>query len=333
MAVAKSTIAYRQPDQSLKVVDTSREDVLSSVNKYAVTSETAATAKSYMGNNQVNSKSILSGITDSIVATGGGLKLDNSTMRNRLNTALGVGDLTKGMKESLASDLLTAMGVADAKNQVAVVMQGKDQYESMKSSIDFSSANSIVGAIAAITGDTGLMKVIDPGGYLGVIGFISKQLIEWGVTDAIDALLAKIKDEKALNAMLEQLALDAARASDLKLCRSLCGKMGNGRAYAIRGRLLTAIVSSYEFQTEDTRTYSARADELLDLMAYIDPAWDSAGARAGSVQLEYYCKATPDCIMLFQSKAERKFPAALGTLYAIRDYTEINSDHFPGVVW
>lgn len=333
MAVAKSTIATRQPDQSLKVVDTTREDVLASVNTYTQSSATAAAAKSYFGNNQLNSKSILSGITDSIKATGGGLGLDNSTLRNRLNTSLGVGDLTRGLKESLAADMLTAMGVADAKNQVSILMSGKDQYESMKSSIDFSSANSIVGAIAAITGDASLMKVIDPGGYLGIIGFVSKQLIEWGVTDAIDALLEKIKDEKALNAMLEQLALDAARASDLALCRKLCGKMGKGRAYAIRGRLLTAIVSSYELQTGDTRTYSQRADEMLELMAFINPSWTSDGARAGSIQLEYYCKATPDCITLMQSKSERKFPAALGTLYAIRDFTEINSDHFPGVTW
>ncbi len=332
MAIAKPTVSYRTPDQSLKVVDTSREDVLSSVNNYAKQSETAAGAKSYMANTQVSSKSILGGITDAIGATGGGLKLDTSVLRGRLSESLGIGELTKNLGESAATDLLKAIGVADAKNVVQMAVSGKDQFDSLKTSFDFKSANGIANAINSILGDD-VLKAIDPGGLLGTIKFLASSMISMGITDSIDALLAKIKDEKALNAMLEELAMEAARASEIALCRNLCGKMGSGRAYAMRNRLLTALVSNYQFATDDIRPYSQRADELLSLMGYINANWTNEGARTNTVQLEFYCKATPDCLTLFQSKPEHKFNAAIGALYSIRDYSEINQEHFPGVTW
>lgn len=327
--VSKPRISVTNPDKKLQVKDVTRQDVLEKVNTYYETSPTLNKASEYMKSDQVSSRGILASITDSLVPTGAGLSIDKDTLRQRLSESMGVGNLVTGLSQSMLGELASAMGAQDGEGLVKSLMNGYNEVSGIIEGLDPKSANSIASAIARLTGQDGLLSFLDIGAELGTISYLTNRLIELGAIDAIDALLAKIKDERDLNAMLEDLALEAARQSDLGMCKHFVDKMGSGRAYNMRDALCTAIVSSYMFAYEDTRSLSERYSELVGLLSQINPGWTRNEKHSQFESLEYFSKASPDAITVMQSDKSLLALAAAGSVTAISTPEEINQASYP----
>lgn len=327
--VSKPRISVTNPDKKLQVKDVTRQDVLEKVNTYYEESPTLNKASEYLKSDQVNSRGILSSITDSLVPTGAGLAIDKDTLRQRLSESMGLGSLVSGLSQSMLGELASAMGAQDGDGFVKSLMGSYNEASGIIEGLDPKSANSIAGAIARLTGQDGLLSFLDIGAELGTISYLTNKLIELGAVDAIDALLAKIKDERDLNAMLEDLALEAARQSDLPMCKHFVEKMGTSRAYNMRDALCTAIVSSYMFAYEDTRSLEERYIELVGLLGQINPGWTRNERHTQFESLEYFSKATPDAITVLQTNKELMSLAAAGSVTAISTPEEINQTSYP----
>ena len=329
MQVTKSRIDIRNPDKKLQVKDATRQDILEKVNTYTEESPTIKRATDYIKNNQVTSRGILASITDSLVPTGAGLTIDKNTLRQRLSESMNVGSLVSGLSESMLGELATAMGSQDGEGLVKSILGAQADVTGIINGLDPHSANSIASAITAITGNSNLLSFIDVGAELGVISYFTGRLIELGAIDAIDALLSKIKDERDLNAMLEDLAMGAARQSELGMCRHFVEKMGSGRAYNMRNALSTAIVSSYAVPYEDKRSVNELYAELTGLLTLINPKWRLDEANPEFQSLEYFSKATPDAIDVLSTNETDRGLAAAGSVTAIATPQEIAQVSWP----
>lgn len=329
MQVTKSRIDIRNPDRKLQVKDATRQDILEKVNTYTEESPTIKRATDYIKSDQVSSRGILASITDSLVPTGAGLTIDKNTLRRRLSESMNVGSLVSGLSESMLGELATAMGSQDGEGLVKSILGAQADVTGIINGLDPHSANSIASAITAITGNNNLLSFIDVGAELGVISYFTGRLIELGAIDAIDALLSKIKDERDLNAMLEDLAMDAARQSELGMCRHFVEKMGSGRAYNMRNALSTAIVSSYSVPYEDKRSATELYAELTGLLTLINPKWRLDEKNPEFQSLEYFSKATPDAIDIFSTNETDRGLAAAGSVTAIATPQEIAQGSWP----
>lgn len=329
MQVTKSRIDIRNPDKKLQVKDATRQDILEKVNTYTEESPTIKRATDYIKSDQVTSRGILASITDSLVPTGAGLTIDKNTLRQRLSESMNVGSLVSGLSESMLGELATAMGSQDGEGLVKSILGAQADVTGIINGLDPHSANSIASAITAITGNSNLLSFIDVGAELGVISYFTGRLIELGAIDAIDALLSKIKDERDLNAMLEDLAMGAARQSELGMCRHFVEKMGSGRAYNMRNALSTAIVSSYAVPYEDKRSVNELYAELTGLLTLINPKWRLDEANPEFQSLEYFSKATPDAIDVLSTNETDRGLAAAGSVTAIATPQEIAQVSWP----
>ena len=329
MQVTKSRIDIRNPDKKLQVKDATRQDILEKVNTYTEESPTIKRATDYIKSDQVTSRGILASITDSLVPTGAGLTIDKNTLRQRLSESMNVGSLVSGLSESMLGELATAMGSQDGEGLVKSILGAQADVTGIINGLDPHSANSIASAITAITGNSNLLSFIDVGAELGVISYFTGRLIELGAIDAIDALLSKIKDERDLNAMLEDLAMGAARQSELGMCRHFVEKMGSGRAYNMRNALSTAIVSSYAVPYEDKRSVNELYAELTGLLTLINPKWRLDEANPEFQSLEYFSKATPDAIDVLSTNETDRGLAAAGSVTAISTPQEIAQVGWP----
>lgn len=329
MQVTKSRIDIRNPDRKLQVKDATRQDILEKVNTYTEESPTIKRATDYIKSDQVSSRGILASITDSLVPTGAGLTIDKNTLRQRLSESMNVGSLVSGLSESMLGELATAMGSQDGEGFVKSILGAQADVTGIINGLDPHSANSIASAITAITGNNNLLSFIDVGAELGVISYFTGRLIELGAIDAIDALLSKIKDERDLNAMLEDLAMDAARQSELGMCRHFVEKMGSGRAYNMRNALSTAIVSSYSVPYEDKRSVTELYTELTGLLTLINPKWRLDEKNPEFQSLEYFSKATPDAIDILSTNEFDRGLAAAGSVTAIATPQEIAQSSWP----
>lgn len=329
MQVTKSRIDIRNPDKKLQVKDATRQDILEKVNTYTEESPTIKRATDYIKSDQVTSRGILASITDSLVPTGAGLTIDKNTLRQRLSESMNVGSLVSGLSESMLGELATAMGSQDGEGLVKSILGAQADVTGIINGLDPHSANSIASAITAITGNSNLLSFIDVGAELGVISYFTGRLIELGAIDAIDALLSKIKDERDLNAMLEDLAMGAARQSELGMCRHFVEKMGSGRAYNMRNALSTAIVSSYAVPYEDKRSVNELYAELTGLLTLINPKWRQDEVNPEFQSLEYFSKATPDAIDVLSTNETDRGLAAAGSVTAIATPQEIAQVSWP----
>lgn len=331
MAVTRPRASLRTPDATMQVKDATREDILQQVNTYVEDSPTLTKAKDYVKSDQVTSRGIMESITDAIVPTGAGLSIDKGTLRERLSQSLGVGNLMTGLSESFVGELATAMGVENGEGVVKAFVSGSTQASDIIAGLDPKSANSFANAIATITGENGMLSFLDIGAELGTINYLTTKLISLGAIDAIDALLNKIRDERDLKAMLEDLAMDAAHQCELDMCKHFVEMMGSERAFAMRNPLITAIVSSYQFEYEDIRPYSERLTQLVNLIGMIHPQWLVYEPAPAFQSIEYFSKSTPDAITLFTTDANLRGLAAAGSVLAIEDPQTINQLMFPQV--
>ena len=242
---------------------------------------------------------------------------------------MNVGSLVSGLSESMLGELATAMGSQDGEGLVKSILGAQADVTGIINGLDPHSANSIASAITAITGNSNLLSFIDVGAELGVFSYFTGRLIELGAIDAIDALLSKIKDERDLNAMLEDLAMGAARQSELGMCRHFVEKMGSGRAYNMRNALSTAIVSSYAVPYEDKRSVNELYAELTGLLTLINPKWRLDEANPEFQSLEYFSKATPDAIDVLSTNETDRGLAAAGSVTAIATPQEIAQVSWP----
>lgn len=329
--VTRPRASIRTPDKDMQVKDATREDILQSVNNYVEESPTLTKAKEYVKSDQVTSRGIMESITDAIVPTGAGLSIDKGTLRDRLGQSLGVGSLVSGLSETFLGELATAVGVENGEGLVKTFIGSATTASGIIQGLDPKSANSFANAIATITGQDGLLSFLDIGAELGTINYLTTKLISLGAIDTIDALLDKIRDERDLNAILEDLAMESARQCELDACKHFVEKMGEGRAYAMRNALCTAIVSSYQFAYEDVRPYSERLLQLTGLLSMINHNWLVYEPDTRFQSIEFFAKATPDAITVFMTEENLRGLAAAGSVTLISDPQEVNQLKFPQV--
>lgn len=279
------------PRSDLIKKDVYREDVLAAANSYMTQNPVVSKAGEYIKDRANDPRGILEGVTGSIKSTGTGLEMDAGGMRKRLMGTLGVGSFINDLTESMKVDFLsTMMGVEGADAKMLI----NDIEYAMSGGTDALSAVGIADTINRLTGNSGLVKFLDIGGQVGIVRYLSEMLGDMGAFEAIDELLATIKDEKEKNAMLEEVTLRAARMGDLEAVEHYVDAMGQGRAYAIREPLCEAIVSYFRFPYENQLPWLTYGEKISSLLSKIDSGWWKDERNENGADLRYFSLCSED---------------------------------------
>lgn len=279
------------PRNDLIKKDIYREDVLSAANSYMTQNPVVSKAGEYIKDRANDPRGLLEGVTGSIKSTGTGIELDASGMRKRLMGTLGVGSFINDLTDSMKTDFMSTMlGVEGADAKVLI----NDIEYAMAGGTDALSAVGIADTINRLTGNSGLVKFLDIGGQVGIVRYLTTMLGDIGAFEAIDELIATIKDEKEKNAMLEEVTLRAARMGDLDGVEHYVDAMGSGRAYAIREPLCEAIVAYFRFPFENQQPWFVYGERIVAIMNKVDVGWWSDERNPNGGDLRYFSLCSED---------------------------------------
>jgi hypothetical protein len=199
MSMIKPGIWSSGPDDSLVRKDVYREDVLAASNTYSETPNEVVSAASYLKDANVSSNSIAQAIKDSIKSTSTGNTLDMGVLRKRLERGLNIpgslSEATTGQKNQILKDLEASTGTKGLK----VAYQG---VESAVRNLDTNSASSVVDVLNGLTGNSGLVILLDLDAEAAGLRYFLGLATDWGLVDLVDAVLQKSADSKELNLSL-----------------------------------------------------------------------------------------------------------------------------------
>lgn len=313
MSMIKPGIWSSGPDDNLVKKDVYREDVLAASNTYSETPNEVVSAASYLKDANVSSNSIAQAIKDSIKSTSTGNTLDMGVLRKRLERGLNIpgslSEATTGQKNQILKDLEASTGTKGLK----VAYQG---VESAVRNLDTNSASSVVDVLNGLTGNSGLVKLLDLDAEAAGLRYFLGLATDWGLVDLVDAVLQKSADSKELNALLEEQAIRAAKNGNVQATFSFLQKMGHGRAYAIRDEVIKELISNFNIGTTDERSHIVIANELVNVFEWIDPKWNIDLNDPKLYNIRYYMMASTDAKTVLLQLDTRKCPAAGGVIKA-----------------
>lgn len=244
-------------------------------------------------------------LTQYFDATGEGLKFNTDRLKSELGTQFGnysfLNDLTDGQLDSLG-------GYMDGGSLQVMYGTVKGVLEN---GTDGLNASSILSGANSLLGGLGTISLINNSALFGLASLVLDFVESTGMASLFDDILSKIEDEKTLNELLEQRAIGAAGESDIPLCRHYVDSMGYSRANAIRTDIIPMIMQSYELKPDDTRSYQARATEVVALLGAIDTNWHTSGARRST---HYFHGMSDDAIRVFSTLEPTGLTRELGAL-------------------
>lgn len=240
-----------------------------------------------------------------LTTTGEGMKFDTARLKSEMGSQFGnysfLNELSDGQLDTLGGYMEGGSLQVMYGTVTGVLENGTDGLN----------ASSIVGAANSLLGGLGNIAVINNSAIFGLASFVLDFVESTGLTTLFDDILSKIRDERTLNALLEQRAISAAGDSDIPLCRHYVDSMGYSRAYAIRNDLIPMIMQSFELKPEDTRAYSERAAEVVSLLGAVDSNWHTVSGRRST---RYFHGMSSDAIKVFSTLPLSGLNRQLGAL-------------------
>lgn len=215
-----------------------------------------------------NFSSTASKLTQYFNATGEGLSFDTGRLKSELGEQFGnysfINGLTDGQLDTLGGYM---------QGGSLQVLYGEAMELGTLASTDGLNASSIIGAAQSLLGSVGGIELINNSAIFGLANLVLDTLESTGMTSLLDDIISKVREEKALNEMLEQRAIGAAGESNISLCRHYVDSMGYSRAHSIRNDIIPMILWSYKLGDDDNRPFVVRATEIVDLLYAIDQDW------------------------------------------------------------
>jgi hypothetical protein len=238
-----------------------------------------------------NFSSTASKLTQYFNATGEGLSFDTGRLKSELGAQFGnysfMNDLTDGQLDSLGGYM---------QGGSLQILYGQAQEIGNLASGDGLNASSIVSAAQSLLGSVAGIELINNSAIFGLANLVLDTLESTGMTSLLDDIISKVREERALNEMLEQRAIGAAGEANISLCRHYVDSMGYSRAYSIRNDIIPMILWSYKLGNEDNRPFVERANEIVDLLYAIDKDWLN---EAGLPTTRWFHGMSEDAIKVF----------------------------------
>lgn len=264
---------------------------------------------SYQENNNIDAKDISDAVDGSIGSSEDGVKFDMGKVKTRLSRTLGLPTSVDNMSGKQQSNLLNAIASATGTdNKYLKMVVGDSEY---LIGGDYKSATGIADVVNRMSGSK-LIDALDIRTEFGLLSVVTDALLAYGVLEVIDTLIDAIKDSKEKNKALETVALAAARSGDVYKLKHYLEKMGHSRAIVIADDVITALFRSYRIPENSAVGYEALGADIINLMIWINPEWDSDDVDVSKRSLKYYMVASEEMRQVLQYVESVRIYASAG---------------------
>ena len=324
----KPTSYQVEPGKIAPIADVFRQSELDATkNTYAERAKNVL--GEYQENNDIDPKDISDVLDGSIGSSEDGIDFDMDKAKDRLSRTLGlptsVDNMTSKQKNNLLNAISTATGT-DGKYLKMVI--GESEY---LVNGDYKSASGIADIVNRVTGSK-LIDALDMRTEFGLLSVVTDALLAYGIIEVIDTLIDSIKDSKEKNKALESVALAAARRGDVSKLKHYLEKMGHSRALVIADDIITALFRSYQIPEDSAVGFEVLGGEIIALMKWINPEWDSDDVDISRRSLKYYMEASEDMREVLQYVEEVRKYASAGSVVKEMEASALMSKLLPDMV-
>lgn len=310
------------PVEKLKVVDIYKEspdpdNVLNSFQSLA----TAAKSKiaEVVKIPKFDAKEIMS-----LVDLKDGLRLDRKALAARMMDSVGIreGEIPDTAKDNIFKAMEGYLGLENGlvKNTLGKAMDlGNTPPEDAAGFVEF---------LNGYLGDSSIAGIVDSSPVLGFLKGTIDKAVEWGMPDALDALIAKVDAEEDRIDILKTQVQQAALAADLETLKVIEKYMSREEMLAQCPEIVEYVLAGFRMsRLRPDATLQQYYTELVDYFNHIDPNWVVVGG--GRTKLSSFTRASSDALIVFQTVGDYRTEALIARSYPVVDVLQLIKANYP----
>lgn len=331
-AKAASSIFQTGPDDDLVAVDSRGKTAKAQLAKAKPKPGVQEKTLDRIRNTKLNANDLAK-----MTSLKGGVGLDKKAALSRLDNVLGqnvsgiTGDNTS-LKEKAAGNLISMLGdgrydeIVGEGGEVIKVARGTDTGKA-----------------------TSLMKAISQWNEVGLVGnLVDKtswlaggvQLLElanaFGIPQAIDSIMGKIKNEKLAKRQLINGLRGSVLRGDIPTVNKIIDYIGVEAAKQKVPNMPTLLLAGFRFPPKtEVGQYAQMRTDLLALLTRIDPNWDTSewqGARISNLAPFRSISQSSRILLTLGGDPTYREQVLIGSKYRSRSIIDLGRDNFPQTV-
>lgn len=253
-----------------------------------------------------------------------GLRLDRKALSSRLMDSLGIreGEIPDTAKDNIFKAMEGYLGLENGlvKNTLGKAMDLGDT--------PAEDASGFVSFLQGFLGDSSLAGIVDSTPFLGLLKGSIEKAVEMGLPDALDALLAKMDNEKDRINTLKSQVQQAALAADLETLKVIEKYMSREEMLAQCPEIVEYVLAGFRMsRLRPDATLQQYYTELVDYFNHIDPNWVVVGG--GRTKLSSFTRASSDALTVFQTVGDYRTEALIARSYPVVDVLQLIKANYP----
>jgi len=253
-----------------------------------------------------------------------GLRLDRKALGSRLMDSLGIreGEIPDTAKDNIFKAMEGYLGLENGlvKNTLGKAMDLGDTPPE--------DASGFVSFLQGFLGDSSLAGIVDSTPFLGLLKGSIEKAVEMGLPDALDALLAKMDNEKDRINTLKSQVQQAALAADLETLKVIEKYMSREEMLAQCPEIVEYVLAGFRMsRLRPDATLQQYYTELVDYFNHMDPNWVAVGG--GRTKLSSFTRASSDALTVFQTVGDYRTEALIARSYPVVDVLQLIKANYP----
>jgi hypothetical protein len=195
---------------------------------------------------------------------------------------------------------------------------------------DFKSATGVASMLNAIAGNDRLAGVLNLDTQFAVLGKIMQKVNELGIPEAIDMILAKMADDKERRRLLLENLRSAVINCDMYSITKAIEYVGAAGVLARVPDFVNMFLTFYKFPAGSPVATVPLRDQMINIVAAVDPAWFTAPRDAGTISdLEPFTYCSFDAEANFMLSDTHKLRMMIARSYGSVELIDLAKRYFP----
>lgn len=203
--------------------------------------------------------------------------------------------------------------------------------------MDASSATGIAGILNAVSGNSALAKTLDLESQFAVLGKIMNKVSELRIPEAIDAILAKLADDKERQRLLLENLRSSVMQSDMYVIHKAIQYVGGPGVLARVPDFVELLLMFYTFPPGVSKPSLTLMNDMKAILDTVSPGWHLYSRDGTNINnLQPFTLASDDAIANFSLIDRNAFPGiyqstVFAKQYPSKDLISSVIHDFPGI--
>lgn len=235
------------------------------------------------------------------------------------------------LSDDLQTSMLEGLGVSSAEASQIQAQVGNTVQKIRQGSVD--DANAVADMLGDLSGEQGVVKVLDLEAQASVFNGILQEVNRWGVPDAVDQVFESIEDDDVKREVVSRNSQQLGDLGNIDVLERYVdqGSVVINALLENNPQLPRTTLARYQFLPDTTPgDYPTRLAQLVKVLDALDPNWFTVQRNGEAVtDLTTIQKASDDARLLFLTDDQYRPAVLTAEHYPAEDVRTLLKDSYP----